>query len=172
MPAIDQIVRINRIPYSWTDVGFRVAGASGGAPYPLSGFTKVSYKEKRERKLVYGSTQDGKPLGITDGKYSIESLSLEMLRQTWDALTDYACSQTGTPSYGDWIFTLTIQVYNPRLSAIVTPITDVISGVRLGVGVEKAHQEGIDELIVACECIAEFATEDGKQLWTAKSPIA
>lgn len=161
--AIDQIVRINNVPFSWTSCLFLLDRL------PVIGFTKVDLKEKRDRKAVRGSTQDGKPLGFTDGRYEVSGLSLVMLRQSWDAITTYATQQTGTPSFGDWIFALTVQVSEPAVLGI-NPITSTVSGCRFGEP-QNAHEEGIDELLTAVECVAEFATHDGKRLWSGKSVV-
>ncbi len=56
---------------------------------PRKGFTEVTYKEKLEAELVYDDSKDGGPVGITSGRYSIESFSWTMLKSRWLELMPY-----------------------------------------------------------------------------------
>jgi hypothetical protein len=99
----DQI-RVNGNQYSWGSIVLRVDGE------PFTGFTSISFGDKRERAYAYGMGRAQAPRGRTRGKYTPEPVkltgfagSVQILRQALAAL-----SSTGR-SYGNVESEITVQ---------------------------------------------------------------
>lgn len=155
------IVRINSTPYSWTSCLFTLDLA------PYIGFKDVTYEETRERKLVHVAKRNGKPVGITSGKYQVNGFTFQVLPDTWGIMTDYLTLK-GLGSYGDATFAFGAQYIEPVPGAI--PMTTLITGCQV-VGVKSAHAEGTDELVKEISCMALDITENGKILWSLARSI-
>jgi hypothetical protein len=156
--------RLNDVPYSATSCSWNIALA------PFIGITALNYEQKRERKLVHASRRDGTPLGITAGKYSIGSLSMTMLRSSYQRLTELL-TPLGLGSYGDARFPMiaTYSDWSAQLAG-VPPITVDIIGCRI-VGEKDAYQEGIDELVTEVDLMALALTRNGLRLWSVVNGI-
>ena len=151
--------RLNDVPYSATSCSWFIAGA------PFIGITALSYSEKRERKLVHASRKDGTPLGITSGKYSVDALSMTMLRSSFQRLIELL-TPLGLGSYGDARFPLIATYSEPLATAAgVLPVTIDIQGCRI-TGVKDSYQEGIDELVTEVDMMALALTRNGLRLWS------
>ncbi len=155
------IVRINDTPYSWTSCRFTFD------LQPYIGLKDVTYEETRERKLVHGARRNGKPLGMTSGKYQVGQFSFQILPESWDILTTYLTLK-GLGSYGDASFAFGAQYVEPVIGAI--PMTTLITGCKV-TGVKSAHAEGTDELVKEITCMALDLTENGKMLWSLARSI-
>lgn len=137
MPDVN-IVRVNRVPYSWNSCSHFFNGL------PYKGLTAISYKETREVKLVHGAQQDGTPLGITAGIYKVENTSFTLLRDSAAALlADLTIAGLG--SFGDAEFSYVLSVFEP-VAPPSLPIQTVLTGCRI-TGVEEKHALGADELV-------------------------
>lgn len=151
--------RLNDVPYSATSCSWTIAGA------PFIGITALSYSEKRERKLVFASRRDGTPLGITSGKYSVDALSITMLRSSFQRLVE-VLTLVGLGSYGDARFPIVATYSEPLASLVgVIPITALISGCRV-TGVKDSYSEGTDEAVTEVEMMAMSLTRNGTRLWS------
>lgn len=148
--------RLNDVPYSATSCSWLIAGA------PFIGITALKYSEKRERKLVHASRRDGTPLGLTSGKYSVDSVSITMLRSSFQRLVELL-TPLGLGSYGDAEFPI-IATYSEPL-APTPPVTIAIAGCKIS-GVEDDFQEGIDELVTVVDLQALALTRNGLRLWS------
>ena len=155
----DQIVRVNRVTYSWTDALFKANNTQ------FIGFTKVGWKQKREREKVPVATQDGQALGMTDGTYALDSMTWTMLSTSWDIFTDFLCNLVDSDSYGDAKFDFTAQLTNPRLA--VRPITTFIKDCCVRDEDEPYEGPG-GQILVNVTFDALYATRNGKSLF--KSP--
>ncbi|HEX8795454.1 MAG TPA: hypothetical protein VF765_31105 [Polyangiaceae bacterium] len=150
------IVRINHTNLSWTSLVFKIDNQ------PWQGIVSLDYEQKRERKVVYASRQDGRPLGKTSGKYSVPSFTMKMLKDSALALKAYL-SIKGLGSYGDAEFGMQIQATEPVLG--VLPIT--ISAETCTIDGDKdGYEEGIDELLTEFTIGCLQLTENGLRLWS------
>ncbi len=151
--------RLNDVPFSATSCSWNIALA------PFVGITALNYSEKRERKLVHASRRDGTPLGMTSGKYSVDSLSMTMLRSSFQRLVE-VLTLVGLGSYGDARFPIIATYSEPlALAAGVLPVTIDIAGCRI-TGVKDGYQEGIDELVTEVEMMAMALTRNQLRLWS------
>jgi len=152
--------RLCDVPFSATCCSWNIAGA------PFIGITSLSYEEKIERKLVHPSKRDGLPLGITEGRYSVSSLSITMLRSSFQRLVEIL-TVLGGGTYGKAEFTI-VATYGDLFASLqgVPPITVSIFGCRI-TGVKDTFQEGIDELVTEVELMAIAVTRNGHQLWSS-----
>jgi len=156
--------RLNDTIYSATSCSWLIAAA------PYIGILSLDYSEKRERKLVHASRRDGTPLGITSGKYSVDSLSMTMLRTSFQQLIT-TLSVLGLGSYGDATFPI-IATYSDVQAQLkgATPIVIAIEGARI-TGVKESRAEGIDELTTEVEMMAMGLTRNGQRLWSVANGL-
>lgn len=154
--------RLNDQPFSATSCSWDIALA------PFVGVTHLGYSEKRERKLVHGSRRDGTPLGITAGKYSVDALSITMLRSSAQRLFELL-TPLGLGSYGDAVFPIIARYFEP-LRPFVPPIVLDIEGCRI-TGVKDDYQEGIDELVTEIELMGLAITRNGLRLWSVVNGV-
>lgn len=101
--SIDR-VSINGNMYSWGSVSVFCDGL------PLIGVCGVKYSDKRERVKAYGTGRHHAPRGRSRGKYSAEG-SLTLWKDTAADLRIYLASRSGTGSYGDTEFQLSVQFF-------------------------------------------------------------
>lgn len=154
--------RLNDQPFSATSCTWNIALA------PFVGVTHLGYSEKRERKLVHGSRRDGTPLGITGGKYSVDSLTITMLRSSAQRLIEIL-TVLGLGSYGDAVFPIVAKYYEP-LRPQVPPIVVDIEGCRI-TGMKDDYQEGIDELVTDIDLMGLALTRNGMRLWSVVNGV-
>ena len=64
-------IRVNGNLYSWGSLTIVVDGAI------VTGFNEISFSDKRERVLGYGTGSHHAPLGRSAGKYSAEEVTLK-----------------------------------------------------------------------------------------------
>ena len=148
------IIRVNNTPYSWNSTSTKFDGI------PYNGLLGFDYEQKRERKVVHAQKRNGRPIGKTAGKYSVPSMSLRMLRDSWDKLSTQLTAK-GLGSYGDAEFVIIFQYVEPVIGA--TPITVICAGCTVD-GVKSVNQEGIDESVVELEIGCLSIIENGKSL--------
>lgn len=122
------------------------------------GITAFDYEQSREREVVYAAKRDGRPLGMTSGKYSVPSMSLKMLRDSWDILSTQLTA-TGLGSYGDAEFTFIAQYIEP----LQLPITVTCVGCRIK-GVKPSNEEGTEALMTELDIQCLEILENGKPL--------
>jgi hypothetical protein len=151
------IVRINQTVYSWNSTLHKFDNQ------PWTGVLDVAFEEKREVKIVYAAKQDGTPLGMTSGKYSVEGFTVKMLRDSGFALKKYLSDQ-GNGSYGDAVFDYLLQISEPTPGS--PPLTTLIEGCRI-TNAKDSQAEGIDELVTEFTIAALLATTNDLQLWSA-----
>jgi hypothetical protein len=150
-------VRVNNTRYSWNSTRSLIDGA------PTKGIVAVDYSQKRERKTVYAQQQDGRSMGFTAGKYSVDSFTLKFLKEWSQSFTDMLTG-LGAGCYGDAEWTYIIQCVEPVLGAV--PI-QVVAGPCVITGKKDSYEEGVDELVDEFEILCLQLTENGKQLWSA-----
>jgi hypothetical protein len=155
MAADSAIFRLNGVPFSATSVVCRVEGVS------YEGFMGATVKAKRERKVVHATRQDGTPLGLTSGIYSIDSFSWKLLASTAN-LIRLQLTALGFGSYGDANFTYQLQISEPVPLAL-PPILWTVSGCVV-TSDGPTYEAGNDELVEEWELMATALDTNGMQL--------
>ena len=111
--AVDQLLRLNGTPLSWTSTRSKVNGLG------YAGFLEVNAKESREGELVHAQQGDGTPLGITSGLYKVDSFDFKTLTDTGEmicqqlSLSFDPLSGAALGSFGDARFTYTLEIFEP-----------------------------------------------------------
>lgn len=156
------VVRIGQTIYSATSTLFKLDNQ------PYTGIVAADWEVKRERKIVYAARQDGLPLGITAGKFSVEAFTMKMLIDSFDSLTTYLTTK-GLGSYGDPPFAWSCQATEPLgdiSAAGLIPIT-ASSPYTWIVGHKDGYEEGVDARLVEVTLASLQMKSNGKQLWSA-----
>lgn len=146
------IVRLNDTIVSWNSVSFKIDGI------PYVGILSFDYEQTREREAVYGAKRDGRPLGFTSGKYSVPSMTLKMLRDSWDDLSTQLTA-LGLGSIGDATFTMIVQY----IEIGQPPITVVCVGCRIK-GIKPTLEEGTGAATTELDIQCIEIVENGKPL--------
>jgi hypothetical protein len=107
-------IRINGNAYDFGSVRMKLDGIR------FEGVTSIKYSHKRERVKVTGLVKDRAPLGVTPGKYNAEDGSITMYTSTAAYLRQLIASKVDGLSYGDRIFTWTVQYVNPVFGSVIT----------------------------------------------------
>lgn len=158
MPTTNDTVRNSNVISGWKSVVFKIDGEF------YEGLKGIGYSEKVERKLVHGSRRDGRPLGMTPGKYSVDKVSLEVLVET-ASIIKQRLAERGNGSAGAVEFTVSAQIL--QRSGTVIDVT--IAGCRITTS-DQDFKEGTDELTTKLDCMALYVQEkaDGKtvNLWS------
>lgn len=140
---------------------------------PRKGIVECTYKEKLEAENVYDDDRSGAPVGGTSGRYSVESFSMTLLRNSWNCvgptpgLMQYL-SLKGLGSYGAARFNF-IAEYSEPLSPLQT-VVDSLFYCRI-VGVENAYSEDIKALVTKLDLMALAMTSNGLTLWDPKRSL-
>lgn len=152
------VVRVNSTIYSWESTILKLDNT------PWTNILSIDHEQKRERKVVHGMRLDGTPLGKTRGKYTVPAFNMKFLVDSYDALTSYLVTKTGSPSYGDAEFTITLQVVDPNLNS-GKPLTTVALNCTID-GEKESKEEGIDESLVEVAIGCLKMTKNGKTLFS------
>jgi hypothetical protein len=158
-------LRVNNALYSWEDCLFKVDNQQTtplGNPWNV---VALDFAEKRERKVVYTNRRSGRPRGKTRGKYSVEPVTMKLLKAQSMELLAYLQLSAGGLSYGDTQFGLTVQVSTPLVIGSI-PITIVLADCTVD-GVKDGFEEGVDELLDEVTIGALSCTRNGLKLWSA-----
>lgn len=96
--------RINGNVYSWSSIRLKVG------PELFTGFTSISYADKRERVKQYGMGRHHAPRGRSAGKYTVEKVKLAGPKDTIQALrATLAARSPDRRSYGNVEFEIVVQ---------------------------------------------------------------
>lgn len=170
MQAIDQLLRLNGCPISWTSTRSKFNGLG------YVGILEVNAEESREGELVHAQQPDGTPLGITSGLYKVDSFSFKTLTDTGEQLCEQLAlsfDQQGNAaanSFGDARFIYTLEMFEPNGPTMTLTVT--------GCKIEKrkfAAAKGTEALATefACKALYLRTTGSGKglsgvmqQLWS------
>ena len=74
---MDPLVRINDAVYSWNSVVFRIGSLRTVAP------VSIDFDDKITQALVYSARRDGRPVGMTAGKYEPGQSVIKFLLEGW-----------------------------------------------------------------------------------------
>jgi hypothetical protein len=145
--AVDDIIRVAGRPYSWRST------SSKWNNVPYSGFLEFNVEHAREGEYVHGQSDDGGPLGITDGIYSVTSLKFKMLADTADMIRDDIALAAGSLSFGDvgplGGSTYELQIFEPFRATLTYTVSGIV--------IQKesfSTAKGTEALAVEWECKA------------------
>lgn len=97
-------IRVNGNQFSWGSIRCKVAGE------PYTGFTSISYADKRERVKAYGMGRHHAPRGRSRGKYTTEAVKIVGWKSSVQALRAALAAQAADgKSYGEIEFTIAVQ---------------------------------------------------------------
>lgn len=145
-------VRINRNIVSWGSITLRIDDEI------FTGFTSVSFGDKRERTKVYGMGKHHAPRARTRGKYTIEPVKLKGPKSTIQALRDKLASLSPDGnSYGDYEFHINVQYIEADDRSMYVDIERCVY-----VGTSSSEEESPDALQEEIEIDAMSIRRNGQ----------
>jgi hypothetical protein len=139
---------------------------------PRRGIVAVDYEEKLDSTDVYDDANDGGPVGSTAGQYSIESMSITFLRNSWNALGPKpglmqqlglkAAASLAPGSYGLARFTFTAEYSEPI--APTHTVVDTFFDCRV-TGVKDSYAKGSEELVTVVSMKSLRMSRNGLTLY-------
>jgi hypothetical protein len=150
----DSII-VNGNQYNWGSLIAKIAGE------PYSGFTAITYADKRERVKGYGMGRHQAPRGRSGGKYTIENPKITGPVDSMIALrAALAARSRDKVSYGNVAFEWVLQyVENDMIPMHVVLERCVV------VGFSANHSEGPDNLLEECELDCMLIRRNGLVLF-------
>ena len=150
----DQL-RVNGNQVSWGSVTLKLDGDV------FTGFTAISYADKRERVMAYGMGRHQAPRGRSRGKYSVEPVKLTGFKTSIAALREALAARSANgASYGDVEFNIVVQ-YSESDEA---PQTVEIERCAWA-GSSSSEEEGADPLKEEIEISAMLIRRNGLTLF-------
>lgn len=150
-------IRVNGNQISWGSIILKIDSDR------YTGFTSVSFADKRERVKAYGMTKHHAPRGRSRGKYTIEPVKLvgwkSSVQQLREALASLAPDKI---SYGDVEFQIVVQY----VEADELPLTVEIDRCVWG-GNSSSDEESADPLKEEIELDAMLIRRNGLVLFDA-----
>lgn len=129
-----------------------------------TGFTGITYGDKRERVLAYGMGRHHAPRGRSHGKYTPENVKLTGWKKSVHAfLEGLAARSSDGKSYGDSEFQIMVQFVEFDEGDISVVIERCVV-----VGVTASHEESPDNLKEEIEIQPMWVTRNGLKLWDAR----
>lgn len=101
------VKRINGKIYDFGSVILKIDGIKYEA------WKSIKYSQKRERVKVGKAGRPRTPLGLTRGKPNAENLVISMLTEAAQELRDNCAKKTDGVSYGDHVFPISLQRFEP-----------------------------------------------------------
>lgn len=113
MPNNDGIT-VNGVDYSWGSITFKCNGAV------FTGFTKISYGDKRTRSVGYGAGKHHAPTRRSSGKYEVDPSKVTGYKDDTQCLREWLAQQSADGvSYGNVEFQGVIQFEDgPKLRQV------------------------------------------------------
>lgn len=156
-------IRVNDNMLSWGSIRLTIAGET------FTGFTGISYADKRERVKAYGMGRHHAPRGRSSGKYTTESVKLTGWKTSVAAARDgLAARAADGRSYGNVEFHISVIYSEPE-----EPNQDVeISGC-VWIGTTTSDEESPDPLKEEVEIDCMAIRRNGMTLFdsTAETPV-
>lgn len=128
----------------------------------LTGYTSITFDEKRERTKGWGAGRSRKPRGRTQGKYTPGSVKIKMYLDTWAALMKWAAARAGSTSYGDAEFPGLLQYVESGFETHVVKFEAMTI-----VGPAGGGEESPDPHMIEIEFDVMGITRDGLTLYAA-----
>lgn len=97
----DQI-RVNGNQLSWGSISFYLNGDL------YTGFTAISYGDKRERVKAWGMGRHHAPRGRSSGKYTPDNVKVTGWKASVQTFLQALALQSGTPTYGSTQFEIVV----------------------------------------------------------------
>jgi hypothetical protein len=157
----DQI-RVNGNQVSWGSITCKVGGDL------FTGFTGITFSDKRERVLAYGMGQHHAPRGRSRGKYTPEPVKITGWRSSIAALrAQLALLSLNQLSYGDVEFDVTCQYFELADG----PPLIVIAEHCVWTSNNAPDEESPDPLKEEIECLPMFIRRNGMTLFDSTSGL-
>lgn len=150
---MDPLVRINQNKYSWYSTLFRVASKQ------TERINAIDLSDKITKALPYGMRRDGRPLGVTTGKYEPEVIVVKFFMDIWPEVEDTISDGFG--SSGNTNFPMLLQFV--ELGNI--PITIMMSECTL-VSRKLGHAEGVEASVMEAGFQPQGVSINGKTLYS------
>lgn len=148
-------IRVNGNLYSWGSIIVKIGGES------YSGFTSVSYGDKRERSVQHGMGRHHAPRGRSAGKYSADNTKLGGPTSTIHAVRQaLAAMAADGKSYGNAECQVVVQYVEPD----ETPMHVEINRCALATDT-SSHDEGPDPLKGEIEFSTMYIVRNGLTLF-------
>ena len=113
--------RINRNQYSWSSIIFKLAEER------FTGFTSISFGDKRERVKAYGMGRHHAPRGRSAGKYSVDPVKVVGWKSSVQALREaLAKLSPDGKSYGDVEFQGLVQYVEADESEVTVELDRLV----------------------------------------------
>ncbi len=150
----DQL-RVNGNQVSWGSCVLKLDGE------PFTGFTSISFADKRERVKAYGMGRHQAPRGRSRGKYTVEPVKLTGWKSSVKILRDAlaAQSQDGR-SYGDVEFEIVLTYSEADEPPILVQLERCV-----WTGNSSSDEEGADPLKEEIEIDCMLIRRDGNTLF-------
>lgn len=146
--------RINGNAYGWASCVFKLVDER------FSGVKSISYGDKLETSMVYGSNRHGAPVGQTGGKYVTDEVKIVMRRDSAKAfVAALARRSPDGKSVGRVIFEGVVQFVEDE-----TPHTHLLHRMRL-VGQTASLEEGSEAAYDELTCTVQTIERDGITLF-------
>jgi hypothetical protein len=156
MTSLDR-VRFNDFVYSWHSSLFKFDNV------PAKGIIGVNYEQRLDVTLLASNRQDGEPLGMSAGAYSVPGFTIRALRSTAQSILEVMAKKSPDGrSYGVPFFSFLAQVSESGQRAITASAPEC----RI-VGKRDFFDEGVDELVTEFTIAALTLSENGLRLWQA-----
>jgi hypothetical protein len=113
---------------------------------PFSGWTSMSYSQKRTRGKGFGASRSGRPRGRTAGKMETDPLKIKFYSDSAQDVRQYL--QDLSPdliSYGETVLPISLQLYEPSLGEIFRLFKDAVLMTEPG-SVEEGTDPTFEEL--------------------------
>ena len=151
--------RVNDNLLGWASIRVKVAGEE------FTGFTGLSYSQKRERTHVWGTGKHHAPRGRTKGKYTPGPVKLTGPKSSVEALrARLAQFSADGASYGDVLFDIVADYFEPG----DVPILVEISACHI-VGEDSSEEESADPLKEEIEIQCMAIRKNGRTLFDGSS---
>jgi hypothetical protein len=150
-------IRVNGNQYSWGSIRLKIAGE------PFTGFTGISYADKRERVKAYGMGRHHAPRGRSRGKYTTDPVKLTGWKSSVQALRAALAAQAPDgKSYGDIEFEIAVQYIESDESPMSVSIERCVL-----VGNSASDEESADPLKEELEIDCFLIRRNGLVLFDA-----
>jgi len=112
-------IRVNGNTLSWGSIKLKINGDR------FTGFTSISYGEKRERVYQYGMGPAQAPRGISRGKYTPDPIKLGGPKSTFaDLRAALAAQSADGRSYGNVVFQIFVEYVETDDSPVTVELID------------------------------------------------
>jgi hypothetical protein len=147
-------IRVNGNQLSWGSIRLKVRGEE------YTGFTGVSFSDKRERVKAYGMGKHHAPRGRSRGKYTIENVKLTGWKSSISRLRDALAQGSTNGQYGDVEFQIVVMYSEPDEDSVVIEINGCVWAAN-----STSDEESPDPLKEEIELDAMYIKRNGMVLY-------